>query len=326
MLTTRFTELVGCQVPIQAAPMGAISTIDLVVCVTEAGGMGMVAPHMAPPAVVADLLDAANAKAGGPVGINFLMPFVDRATVEAAASRAKLVDFYHGAVDRSLVELVRQGGALAGWQVGSVDEARAAADAGCSVVVVRGLEGGGRMHGDRSLWPLLAEVLDALVGYRLAVLAAGGIATGRLLAAALAAGADGVRLGTRLVVAPESGAHPTYQTAVIEAQATDSVLTDAFDRMWPDPMKRSRVLRRSLDAATAFRGDVVAEVELGGETRSLPPFHIAPPSRDTRGHVEAMPLYAGESCGAITAVEPAGAVVRRLAAEAEALLDRWSTR
>jgi nitronate monooxygenase len=77
-----------------------------------------------------------------------------------------------------------------------------------------------------------------------------------------------------------------------------------------------------LDAATAFRGDVVAELELGGETRALPPFHLAPPSQDARGHIAAMPHYAGESCGAITAIEPATTLVRRLVADAEALLRR----
>jgi NAD(P)H-dependent flavin oxidoreductase YrpB (nitropropane dioxygenase family) len=95
MLRTRFTELVGCEAPIQLAPMGSICTIELVVAVTSAGGMGMVAPHLAPPPVVAQVLDTVIAKAPGPVGINFLMPFVDRAAVEVAAERANVVDFYH---------------------------------------------------------------------------------------------------------------------------------------------------------------------------------------------------------------------------------------
>ncbi|HJR24803.1 MAG TPA: nitronate monooxygenase [Acidimicrobiales bacterium] len=317
MLNTRFTELVGCDTPIQLAPMGSLCTPELVVAVTAGGGMGMVAPHLAPAPVVRDILDAVTAKAAGPVGINFLMPFVDRAAVEVAASKARVVDFYHGPVDRSLVDLVHEGGALAGWQVGSVPQARAAADAGCEVVVVRGTEGGGRMHGHRSLWPLLAEILDAVDGDGVVVLAAGGIATGRLIAAALAAGADGVRLGTRLLATDEAGAHPVYKQALVDAAASESVLTDVFDVMWPDPEKTSRVLSRSVDAASRFEGDVVAEMDLGGEPRSLPPFHLAPPTADARGHVDAMPHYAGESCGAITAIEPATALVRRLAAEAE---------
>jgi nitronate monooxygenase len=322
MLTTRFTEVVGCQAPIQLAPMGANCTPELLAAVAEAGGLGMVAFHLAPANFVAAALDTITSAVAGPVGMNFLIPFVERDAVEVAASRAKLVDFYHGDVDASLVDVVHQGGALAGWQIVTVDDARAAVDAGCDVIVVRGLEGGGRMHGDRSLWPLLAETLDAVDGSGLAVLAAGGIATGRLLAAAIAAGADGVRLGTRLLATQESGAHPDYKQALVEAPATESVLTDSFDVMWPDPKKTSRVLHRSLDAATAFRGDVVGEIDVGGELRSLPPFHVAPPTADARGHVAAMPHYAGESCGAIGAIEPAAAMMRRIVEDAEARLAR----
>ena len=164
MLTTRFTELVGCQAPIQLAPMGANCTPELLAAVAEAGGLGMVAFHLAPANVVAAALDTITAEVAGPVGMNFLIPFVERDAVEVAARRAKLVDFYHGDVDASLVDVVHQGGALAGWQIVTVDDARAAVDAGCDVIVVRGLEGGGRMHGDRSLWPLLAETLDAVDG------------------------------------------------------------------------------------------------------------------------------------------------------------------
>jgi NAD(P)H-dependent flavin oxidoreductase YrpB (nitropropane dioxygenase family) len=325
MLRTRFTELTGCTVPLQLAPMGAVCTTELVTAVTAAGGMGMVAPHLAPPAVVASVLDAVRADANGPVGINFLIPFVDRGTVEVAAGRASLVDFYHGTVDPSLVDLVHAQGALAGWQVNSTEEARAALEAGCEVIVVRGVEGGGRMHGDRSLWPLIAEVLDVAEGTSTAVLAAGGVATARLIAASLAAGADGVRLGTRLVATQESGAHATYKQAIVDAAATESVLTDAYDVMWPVPEKTSRVLRRSLAAAAAFDGEFVAELDLGGETRALPPFHVAPPTADVRGHVAAMPHYAGESCGAVTTIEPAAALIRRLVADTEVLLARAGT-
>jgi nitronate monooxygenase len=322
MLKTRFTELLGCEAPVQLAPMGSICSTELVVAVTAAGGMGMVAPHLAPPAMVGDILTDVIAKATGPVGVNFLVPFVDPAAVEVAASRAPLVDFYFGSVDRSLVDLAHQGGALVAWQVGSVDDARAAVDASCDVLVVRGLEGGGRMHGERSLWPLLAEVLDAVDGGGAAVLAAGGIATGRLLAAALAAGADGVRLGTRFLATDEANIHPDYKDALVDAEATESVLTDAFHVMWPAPKRTSRVLRRSLDAANAFRGETVAEVVLGGERRTLPPFHLAPPTAEAVGHIEAMPHYAGESCGAITDIAPAATLVRRLVEDAEARLLR----
>ena len=93
MLITRFTELVGCQAPIQLAPMGANGTPELLAAVAEAGGLGMVAFHLAPANVVAAALDTITAEVAGPVGMNFLIPFVERDAVEVAARRAKLVDF-----------------------------------------------------------------------------------------------------------------------------------------------------------------------------------------------------------------------------------------
>src|SRR6266508_2234174 len=253
MLRTPFTDLVGCQVPIQSAPMGTIVTPDLVREVTAAGAMAMTSMPMAPATVVADLLDTMAEVAQGPVGFNVIIPFLDVDVVEAAATRCRYVDFYHGEVDRSLVARVHDAGALAGWQVGAVDEARAAADAGCDLIVVRGTEGGGRMYGTRSLWPLLAEVLDAV---DVPVLAAGGIADGRGLAAALAAGAAGVRMGTRFVATVESGAHPAYKDAIVRADAAATVVTDAFRVGWPDPVTSARVLRSALERNAALDDDV----------------------------------------------------------------------
>ena len=251
MLHTRFTELVGCTVPVQLAPMGGVNSAELVTAVTGAGAMAMTSAPGQPAAMVAPMLDALTGDAAGPVGFNMLLTFLDREVVAVAAARCGLVDFYHGPVDASLVRIVHEGGALAGWQVGSLEEARAAVDAGCDLLVVRGTEGGGRMYGTSALWPLLAEVLDAVA---VPVLAAGGIASGRLLAAALAAGADGVRMGTRLLATQESAAHARYKDAVVAARPDDTVLTDAFATGWPDPeAKHARVLRSSVDAARARR-------------------------------------------------------------------------
>jgi NAD(P)H-dependent flavin oxidoreductase YrpB (nitropropane dioxygenase family) len=321
MPRTRFTELVGCDVPVQLAPMGAICTPELVAAVTSAGAMGMASLPGAPAPAVVAWLEAIAAVTSGPFGFNVLIPFLDREVVDAAASRCRLVDFYHGAIDASLVAQVHEAGALAGWQVGSLDDARAAVDAGCDVVVVRGVEGGGRMHGSRHLWPLLGEVLDAV---DVPVIAAGGIATGRGVAAALAAGAGAVRVGTRFVATVESGAHDRYKEAIVDANGADSVLTDVFDVLWPDAVKSSRVLRRSIDAARDAP-EVVATMQIGGQDVELPRYAVAPPTAMARGHVEALPMYAGESCGAVTSIEPAADVVRALADGADALLRMATT-
>lgn len=317
MIRTRFTELVGCAVPIQVAPMGGISTPELISAATAAGAFGMVATAGMSAEDVGAALDAVAAQTDGPIGANVLMPFLDIDTVEVLASRVKVVDFYHGDPDPKLVEIAHGGGALAAWQVGSLSEARAAVDAGCELLAVRGVEGGGRMHGDQPMWPLLNAVLDAV---DVPVLAAGGIATSRDITAALAAGADGVRMGTRFVATEESGAHPVYKQALVDAGPNDTVLVDDFSVMWPPGPQPHRVLRRSLEAARAVEGDTVGEATMFGELRPIPKFAPMPPNVNMTGNIEAFAMYAGTSVAGIDSIEPTGELIDRLMAGAEELL------
>jgi NAD(P)H-dependent flavin oxidoreductase YrpB (nitropropane dioxygenase family) len=297
--------------------MGAISTPALVAAASRAGALGMVGTAGMTPGQVNSLLDVVSGVAEGPVGANMLMPFVDKAVVEAAAPRVRVFDFYHGDPDPSLVEIVHDAGTLAGWQVGSRDEAKAAVDAGCDLVAVRGIKGGGRMHGNQPLMALLNAVLDAV---DVPVLAAGGLATERDLAATLAAGADGARMGTRFVATEESGAHPLYKQAIVEAGADDTALVTDFSVFWPNGPQPHRVLRRALEAARALDSDEVGETMLFGARQPIPKFAVAPPTAETTGTIEAFAMYAGTSAGSIDTVEPAAAVVERLAAGAERLL------
>jgi nitronate monooxygenase len=255
------------------------------------------------------------------VGVTFLLPFgADPACVEVAAARARLVDFYYGDPDPALVARVHDGGALASWQAGSVTEAVAAADAGCDLLAVQGVEGGGRIRGRVALLPLLTEVLDAV---ELPVVAAGGIANPRGVAACLAAGAAAVRVGTRLLATEEAGAHPDYVAALLRARAEDAVLTDAFSVMWPNGPEPHRTLRSALEAAEAFPGEVVGETRMGSTTLPVPRFGVPCPNDATTGEIAAMVHYAGQGVGSTRQVLPAARVITDLAAGAEQLLRRW---
>ena len=322
MLSTPFTQLLGARLPLQQAPMGGVTTPELVAAVAEAGAVGMVPAQMLPADALAALLDDLAGRTGGVVGVSFLLPFgADPAAVEAATARARLVDFYYGDPDAALVARVHDGGALASWQAGSLAEARAAADAGCDLVTVQGMEGGGRIRGRVALLPLLAEVLDAV---EVPVVAAGGVATARGVAACLAAGAAAVRVGTRLLVTEEAATHPAYVAALLAAEAEDAVLTDAFSVMWPRGPEPHRTLRSALEAAERFQGEVVGETRMGAATVPVPRFGIPCPTRDTTGEIAAMAHYAGQGTGATRQVLPAAQVVADLAEGAEALLRRWS--
>jgi nitronate monooxygenase len=209
VLRTRFTDLVGCSAPLQLAGMGGgVGTPELASAVARAGGLGMIGPALSSEELRVSL-DGLREDPPGVIGVNFLMPFLEGAAVEVSASRARVVEFFYGDPDAELVRTVHEGGALASWQVGSVAEARAAVQAGCDLVVAQGTEAGGHVRGRLGLLPLLGEVLEAV---EVPVVAAGGMGTSRGVAAALAAGAAGVRVGTRFVAAAESGSTPRTWT------------------------------------------------------------------------------------------------------------------
>jgi nitronate monooxygenase len=319
MLETAFTRLLGCTVPLQQAGMGGVATPDLAAAVADAGALGMINMVMAPAAAVATALEGLAKRTSGVFGINFLMPFVDEEAVESAASRCRLVEFFYGEPQVALVERVHGGGALAAWQVGSRPEADAAVDAGCDLIVLQGTEAGGHIRGTVSMLTLLDEVLGTV---DVPVLAAGGIGSARAMAAALAAGADGVRVGTRFVAAAESDAHPGYVEALRTAGAADTVITEAFSVMWPDAPHR--VLRSCVEALDNFEGDVVGEMEMGPARVPIPRAAVPSPGKETTGTIAAMPMYAGESVSQVHDVEPAGQIVRELADGAERLLRAWA--
>lgn len=161
--------------------MGGVTSAALASAVAEAGGIGMLPMQLMPAAVVASTLDETK-HVSGVLGVTFLMPFFDEAAFEEAIRRVRLVDFFYAEPDAALVRRVHDAGALASWQVGSVEEARAAEAAGCDFITVQGTEAGGRIRGQTGLLPLLARVLNAV---SIPVVAAGGIGNPRAAAAPL---------------------------------------------------------------------------------------------------------------------------------------------
>ncbi|HEY7621513.1 MAG TPA: nitronate monooxygenase [Solirubrobacteraceae bacterium] len=310
-MSSRLTDLLHCDLPIQLAPMGSVSaTPSLPLAVAAAGGHAMYPALALPPPPLEPVLDALAEKTDA-FGVNFIVPFMDRASLELAVQRAPYVDFFLADPDPALVGIVHAAGATCGWQVETAREARAAEAAGCDVVIAKAWESGGRKRVEGpTLMALLDSVLDAI---GIPVIAAGGIATARGVAAAFAMGADGVRVGTRFIAATEADAHPAWVRAVVDAAAEDAVVSEAFNVGLPEPGPH-RVLRSSIAAAEALTGDEAGVVRLAGAEIPVPRFGAQPPTRDSSGAVEAMPFYAGQSAGAVGAVQPAAEIVRELAA------------
>lgn len=181
-------------------------------------------------------------------------------------------------------------GAIVGWQVGSAEEAWLAVEAVCDYVVAQGNEAGGHVHARGPLDEVLGEVQTEV---DVPVLATGGIATPERVAEVVAAGADGVRVGTRFLVCPETRAQPEYVANLLAASGQDTVLTEWFDEGWPGAPHR--VLCRALESA-----------QRSGWRSTQPP--VAGVSRS----VADMAQYAGAGVGQVSRIESAAEVVADL--------------
>lgn len=318
MIRTRLTDLVGCTAPIQQAPMGTVSSPRLAVAVAEAGGIGSINTLGMARETLRQQLDDMRQQTKGVLAVSFLTDDIDTDAVADAAWRVPIVDFFWSNPRSELVDIAHRGGALVNWQVGSVEEAQAAVRAGADLVVAQGVEAGGHCRGDSPLLPLLSGVLDAV---DVPVLAAGGIADARGVAAALAAGASGVRMGTRFIATEESAAHAAYVTAILAAGANSTRITDAFNNCpLCESSPRARVLISAIDAVESIDVEVVgmmrgADGEMPVSRRSW-----IPPTQNISGNVKAMCMYAGESVALVNTVLPASQLVLSLVEGAEALL------
>jgi nitronate monooxygenase len=320
MISTRFTDLVGCTMPVQQAGMGGISPPSLAAAVSEAGGLGMLG--CARPGVNATtlegLIDEVRALTQRPFGVNFIVRAgYDPACIALAARTARVVEFFYTEPARELVDMVHDGGALVSWQIGSREEAESAQRVGCDFIIAQGKAAGGHVRGVSDTLVLLGEVLDTV---DIPVLAAGGIGSGRDVAAMLTAGADGVRIGTRFIAATEASTHSDYVAALISARAEDTEYTEAFSTTWPGAPHR--VLRSCIEAAEAIDDDVVGAIAaVDGTPVPVRRFGTFGIDRTTTGTIAAMSLFAGESVGDVTRVQPAAEIVRDLMGRVLALLD-----
>ena len=327
-LHTRFTEAYGLNTPIAQAGMAFVGmTPDLAVAVSNAGALGSLGVGLLPAPVLTQVIAGIRAGTSGPFHVNFITVFTSQDQIDAVCEAAvAAVSFHWGHPPRAWIDQLHAAGIKVFEQIGSVAAAEQAVDDGVDVVVAQGLEAGGHNFATLPTFALVPLVVDAVAPTL--VLAAGGIADGRGLAAALMLGADGAWIGTRLVATDESMAHDEYKARLIAAHATDTVRTSLFGPETPDfnPM---RVLRNRVVAEAPASGDrpVIGHTVLGGETVELLRFSDLVPMRGaTTGDFDEMPLLAGQGVGMIDAVKSAASVIADLTAGAREALDRYRLR
>ena len=245
-----WSEATGLRVPIVNAPMGGVAGGRLAAAVSVAGGLGMIGMGStgSPKVLEAEVRHPKEAGVSGGIGRIDWAVRRDPALLESAIAARPVVVSVSFGDDWSWVDRVRAVGIVTATQVYDSDQARRAAHAGIEVLVARGAEGGGHGRPTIGTLPLLESVLDAVEG---PVLATGGIATGRGVAAGLVAGASGVWLGTAFAACPESLISDPARQALLRASGADTVITSAFDAAlgypWPSEYPE-RVLRNEFTA------------------------------------------------------------------------------
>ena len=211
-------------------------------------------------------------------------------------------------------------------QVGSLAAAREAVRGGMDAIVVQGAEAGGHNKSAVGTFSLVPAVVDAITP--IPVIAAGGIADGRGLVAALALGADAVWVGTRFLGSREAYAHQEYKRRLVHASVDDTVRTCLFGPEWPDaPMRvlSNRVVREwsGRDNQTPRLSEpspIIGSTELLGQQYPMPKFSAVLPTPDTTGDLEEMCLPAGESVGLVKEIKSAEQIVEDMMNEASSLL------
>jgi NAD(P)H-dependent flavin oxidoreductase YrpB (nitropropane dioxygenase family) len=321
---TSLTDLLGIEVPIVLAPMGGAVGPALTAAVSNAGGVGVIPLSWSTPDELSARIGEIKSLTDKPFGVNLILEWDQRERLAAALDAgAPIVSLFWGE-STGLVDEVKAGGAQAWVTVSSAGEAARAAATGADVVVAQGWEAGGHVRGTVSTLALVPRVVDAVDG--VPVVAAGAIADGRGVAAALVLGAAGAWVGTRFLAAAEATIHDDYRRRILQAAETDTYYGTLFDRGWADAPHRA--LRNSTVEAWEAAGSPASGSRPGEEDApaSRPDgtpvgrYASATPTAEMTGDTEPLSNWAGQGVGLVTRVQPAAEIVRELNDEAERIL------
>lgn len=302
MIETKITSMLNIRYPIFQGGMAWLATHELAAAVSEAGGLGIIGAGNAPPDWVQTQIDQVRKQTTKPFGVNIMLlsPFANEVMEVVIKNKIPVVTTGAGNPGPWL-ERLKNAGSQVFPVVASVALARRLARTGVDGLIAEGGEAGGHI-GELSTMVLVPQVVDAV---DLPVLAAGGIADGRGVLAALALGAQGVQVGTRFVCANECIAHAAYKEMIITAKDRDAVVSG---RSTGHPVRvlRNKFWREFTNAEK--EGAVPEELEKLGVGK----YHAAA----ILGDVENGSVLAGESAGMVNSVQPVADIVAELFAGA----------
>ncbi|HJU15753.1 MAG TPA: nitronate monooxygenase [Stellaceae bacterium] len=311
VIETALTRLLGIEHPILLAPMGSAAGGRLAAAVTHAGGLGLVGSGYASTAAIRqELAEAGNAR----VGIGFILWALERnpAALDVALEARPAAIMLSFGDPAPFTGRIRDAGCKIICQVQSLAQAREAAACGADIIIAQGRDAGGHAGTTRGTIGLVPAVVDAVAP--IPVVAAGGIADGRGLAAALALGAAGISMGTRFTASRESLWDPAMKAAALAAGGDQTQQTRVFDIVrgapWP-AIYPGRALRNAFSAEWHGREEALAARQKEEEQAYLA---TAPDDFGTRA------VWAGESVDLVNDIPTAAEIIDRIIAEAAATL------
>jgi len=317
MIRTPVCDVLQIEHPIALGGMGSIQAPALVAAVSSAGGLGAMGCHYLNPEQIRAGTAAIRERTNKSFALNFLIFDINEEAFAAAlALHPPAIAFAWPRRDQDVKPYIARAhaaGSKVTFMASAVPDAVRAAEGGADVIIAQGTEGGGHVGWQTTL-TLVPMVVDAVAP--VPVLAAGGIADGRGLAAALALGADGVLLGTRFLASEESPLHPNFKQAILDSDGHDTLLSEIPDLaagiVWPGAMSRSR--RNRFIARWAGREWALRQGRADA--------HAALQAARRNGDAEEAVLSMGQDAGLIHDILPAGEIVTRIARQAEQILSK----
>ncbi|HEV2774947.1 MAG TPA: nitronate monooxygenase [Solirubrobacteraceae bacterium] len=315
MLSTPFCELMGIEVPLLQAAIWPATSPELVAAVGEAGAIGSLGAVFTPADRLVEQIAQVRALTDRPFVVNHVVPGIDEDAFAATLdARPAAVSFALGDPGE-LVARVHEAGAKVVHQVHTLDQALAVAHRGIDVLIAQGSEAGGQgLAAGVGTMVLVPQIADALGP--VPVLAAGGVADGRGLAAALALGAAGANVGTRFLASAEASATDEWKDAIVGARPEDCVRFEAWSAIMP-PSPGYGVVPRVI--RTPFVDEWNARAAEAREQADELRAQIMATVRERR---PALTPFTGQTAGLVGEVLPAGEIVRRMAADAHNALRR----
>jgi nitronate monooxygenase len=312
MIVTALTEMFGLQHPIVLAPMGGVSGGHLAATVSNAGGLGLVGGGYGDRAWLRTELARVKEETTQPWGVGLITWSIDRVVFDLALGYRPNAVMLSFGDPRPYAQAIRSAGSKLICQVQGLEQARLAQEAGADIIVAQGTEAGGH-GGARATLPLVPAVVDAVAPTP--VVAAGGIADGRGLAAALMLGAHGALIGTRFCASSEALGQGPAKQQIVAARGDETARTRVFDIVrgypWPTTYAGRAIRNRFMKRWDGYEHDLAAALETE---------RAAYQAAACEGDVDTALVWAGEVVDLIKSVEGAAALVAQISAQAEAQL------